>query len=130
MPASTVTLVIELIVTWFLGSGWGRGKGCFAIIICYLPSLIRTVILYAVPLRDNTTGVLLFAVYILNVIATCPPFMYSHLASNIAGYTKNSAVNSIFFIACLLGNIISPQAFLQLEAPTYTTDVVVTLVSF
>jgi MFS transporter, ACS family, allantoate permease len=130
MPASAVVLVVVLIVTWFLGSSWGQGKRCFAIMVCYLPGLISTVILYTVPVRDNTVGVLLFAVYFLNIISTCPPIMYSLLASNIAGYTKKSVVNTIFFIAYSLGNIISPQAFLQSEAPRYTTGVAVTLASF
>jgi MFS transporter, ACS family, allantoate permease len=130
MPASAVVLVVVLIVTWFLGSSWGQGKRCFAIMVCYLPGLISTVILYAVPVRDNTIGVLLFAVYFLNIISTCPPIMYSLLASNIAGYTKKSVVNTIFFIAYSLGNIVSPQAFLQSEAPRYTTGIAVTLASF
>lgn len=36
----------------------------------------------------------------------------------------------MFFIGYSLGNIISPQAFLQSEAPRYTTGVGVTLASF
>jgi MFS transporter, ACS family, allantoate permease len=39
-------------------------------------------------------------------------------------------VNSIFFISYSLGNIISPQAFLQSEAPRYQTGIAVTLASF
>lgn len=91
---------------------------------------LLTCILYAVPVRDNTIGVLLFAVYFLNVIGTCASIMYSLLASNIAGYTKKSVVNSMFFISYSLGNIISPQAFLQSESPRYTTGISVTLASF
>jgi MFS transporter, ACS family, allantoate permease len=39
-------------------------------------------------------------------------------------------VNSIFFIAYSLGNIVSPQSFLQTEAPRYETGIAVTLASF
>lgn len=119
-----------LAVTWFLGSKHGQGKRCFAIMICYLPGLVSTVILYKVRVSDSTVGVLLFALFFLNVISTCASVMYSLLASNIAGYTKKSVVNSIFFISYSLGNIVSPQAFLQREAPVYQTGIAVTLASF
>lgn len=130
MPVGAIFGISCLAVTWFLGSSWGQGKRHFAIMICYLPGLISTALLYSIPVSDSTVGVLLFALFFLNIISTCPPIMYSLLASNLGGYTKKSAVNSIFFICYSLGNIISPQAFLQKEAPRYSTGVAVTLASF
>lgn len=130
MPTSVVLFFSCLGVTWFLSSSWGQGNRCFAIMICYLPGVVSTAILYSVRVQKSTIGVLLFAVYFLNVISTCASIMYSLLASNIAGYTKKSVVNSMFFISYSLGNTISPQAFLQREAPRYTTGVAVTLASF
>jgi sugar phosphate permease len=130
IPSSGVFLISCLAVTWFLGSRWGQGNRCFAIMVCYLPGVISTAILYTVRVRDSTIGVLLFAVYFINVISTCVSIMYSLLASNIAGYTKKSAVNSMFFVSYSLGNIISPQAFLAKEAPRYSTGVAVSLASF
>lgn len=130
MPASAVVGVACLAVTWFLSSSWGQNKRIFAIITCYLPGIVSTVILYTVRVRPSTTGVLLFAIYFINVISTCASILYSLLASNIAGYTKKSVVNSLFFVSYSLGNIISPQAFLASEAPRYPTGIAVTLASF
>lgn len=130
MPASAVIGFTCLAVTWFLSSSRGQNKRIFAIICCYLPGVVGTVLLYAVPLRKSTAGVHLFAVYFVNTISTCASIMYSLLASNIAGYTKKSVVNSMFFISYSLGNIVSPQAFLQTEAPRYQTGITVTLASF
>lgn len=130
MPGSFVMFIACLSITWFLGCSWGQGKRLFAIMICYLPGLISTAILYAVPITDSTTGVLLFAVTFLQIISTCASILYSVVASNIAGYTKKSVVNSMFFVGYSLGNIISPQAFLQSESPRFTTGVSVTLASF
>lgn len=130
MPASAVIGVTCLAVTWFLSSKHGQNKRIFAIICCYVPGLVGTVLLYAIPLRQSTVGVHLFAVYFVNTISTCASIMYSLLASNIAGYTKKSVVNSMFFIAYSLGNIVSPQTFLKSEAPRYQTGIAVTLASF
>jgi MFS transporter, ACS family, allantoate permease len=130
LPIGFIFGISCLAVTWFLSSKWGQGKRCFAIMICYLPGVISTVILYKVPVASSNLGVLLFAILFLNIISTCASIMYSLLASNIAGYTKKSVVNSIFFICYSLGNIISPQAFLQSEAPRYETGIATTLASF
>lgn len=130
MPGNAVSLVCILGTTYFLGSRWGEGKRHFAIMLLYLPGLISTAILYAVPVQPSTTSVLLFAITFINAISTCAGVMYSIVAANMAGYTKKSVVNTMFFIGYSLGNIISPQAFLQSEAPRYTTGVGVTLACF
>lgn len=130
MPGNAVSLIACLSVTWFLGSSWGQGKRIFAIMIMYLPGLISTAILYAVPISRSSTGILLFAITFINAISTSASIMYSLLASNIGGYTKKSVVNSMFFVFYSLGNITAPQTFLQSEAPRYTTGVGVTLAAF
>lgn len=130
LPTGVIFAVSCLTITWILSTNWGQGKRCFAIMMCYCPGLISTVLLYKFQVSDGTLGVLLFAILFLNVISTCAALMYSLLASNIAGYTKKSVVNSVFFICYSLGNIISPQAFLQSEAPRYQTGIAVTLASF
>lgn len=128
MPVSAVYGVSCLVVAWWLSTKWGKDKRIFTIMVCYLPGVISTTILYSVP--TTQTAVMLFAVFFLNIISTNAGIMYSLLASNIAGYTKKSAVNSMFFICYSLGNIVSPQAFLQHEAPTYETGITVTLACF
>ena len=130
MPGLVVMSVSVFIVTWCLGRKWGQDKRIFAIMICYLPGIVSTIILVTVPVSDSSKGLLLFAVFFLNVISTCAPIMYSLLASNVAGYTKKSIANTMFFIAYSLGNIISPQSFLQKQAPKYQTGIGVTLASF
>ncbi|KAM0723527.1 hypothetical protein Q7P37_000514 [Cladosporium fusiforme] len=130
MPQYAVMAVACLAVTWLLSTRWGQGKRIFAMILCYIPGIVGTVLLNTVPLTDSTVGVHLFAVYFINTIATSASILFSLLASNIAGYTKKSVVNSMFFIAYSLGNIISPQTFLQAEAPAYTTGIGVTLACF
>jgi MFS transporter, ACS family, allantoate permease len=151
LPVGAIFGISCLTITWILGTKWGQGKRCFTLMICYCPGLISTVLLYRFQVSDSTLGVLLFAIMFLNIISTCAAVMYSLLASNIAGYTKKvcgrcsslacqantnttilqqSVVNSIFFIAYSLGNIVSPQAFLQTEAPRYQTGIAVTLASF
>lgn len=130
MPPGAIMAVSVLSVSWCLGRKWGQGKRIFAVIICYLPGIVSTAILFSVPVKDSTQGVLLFAIFFLGVISTCAAIMYSLLASNVAGYTKKSVANTMFFIAYSLGNIISPQTFLQAEAPRYQTGIAVTLASF
>lgn len=88
LPVGFIFGMSCLTVTWILGTKWGQGKRCFAIVICYFPGLISTVLLYRFQVSSSTLGVLLFAIMFLNIISTCAALMYSLLASNIAGYTK------------------------------------------
>lgn len=130
MPGMAVMGVTCLVVTWFLGTKWGQNKRIFMTILCYLPGVISTVILYRTPAEQHNKGLLLFAIFLLNTISTCASILYSLVASNVAGYTKKLVTNTLFFISYSLGNIISPQAFLQSQAPRYFDGIVVTLASF
>lgn len=130
LPISAVVGVVCLAVTWFLGSKLGQNKRILMCIICYLPGVVSTALLYAIPVSNSTHAVHLFAIYFMNTITTCASILYSLLASNVGGYTKKSIANTLVFIAYSLGNIVSPQAFLSREAPRYTTGVAVTLASF
>ncbi|CAK7235502.1 hypothetical protein SBRCBS47491_009314 [Sporothrix bragantina] len=130
MPISAVVGVTCLCVNWFLGSRYGKDQRILLCIICYLPGVASTAILYSVPVDNNNRGVLLFAIYFMNTITTCATIIYSLIASNIGGYTKKSIANTMVFIAYSVGNIVSPQAFLTREAPRYQTGVAVTLASF
>jgi MFS transporter, ACS family, allantoate permease len=127
MPISAIYGVFCLIVGWWLSTSWGKNKRIFTIMVCYLPGVVSTVLLYTV---ESNISLQLFAVYFINLISTNAGIMYSLLASNIAGYTKKSVVSSLFFISYSVANIISPQAFLSTEAPKYRTGIAVTLASF
>ncbi|CAK7204298.1 hypothetical protein SEUCBS139899_007053 [Sporothrix eucalyptigena] len=130
MPMSVVVGVSCLVVNWFLGSRYGKDMRIILCIVCYLPGVASTAILYSVPINNNSRAVHLFAIYFMNTITTCATIIYSLLASNIGGYTKKSISNTMVFIAYSIGNIVSPQAFLTREAPRYQTGVAVTLASF
>ncbi|KAL1893271.1 hypothetical protein Sste5346_006447 [Sporothrix stenoceras] len=130
LPINAVVGISCLVVTWFLGSSWGQNKRIIMCIICYIPGVVSTALLYAIPVNQNTLAVHLFAVYFMNTITTCASILYSLLASNVGGYTKKSIANTMVFISYSVGNIVSPQAFLTREAPRYTTGVAVTLASF
>lgn len=54
----------------------------------------------------------------------------SLLTANVAGSTKRSTVNAIFFISYCVGNIIGPFAFKSNEAPVYTSGIVAILVAY
>lgn len=111
-----------IIVSFFLSTKWGQGKRILLIIICYIPGVVCSLILYLSPIEPSTRSVHLFAV--------SAGITYSLLASNVAGYTKKATSGSIFFMAYCVANIVSPQTFLQSQAPRYTTGIAVTLAAF
>ena len=98
--------------------------------LCYVPGIIACAILHVVPISPGTRGVHLFAIFIIPMVATAAGLMYSLLASNVAGYTKKTVSGALFFTAYCVANIVSPQTFLQSEAPIYTTGIAVTLTTF
>ena len=61
-------------------------------------------------------GVFIFADY-----ASGFPFSLSIIGSDVAGYTKKTAVSAIVFLAYCAGNITGAQVFFAKEAPTYPT---------
>ncbi|KAG5742947.1 hypothetical protein H9Q70_014337 [Fusarium xylarioides] len=60
----------------------------------------------------------------LIICASCAnvfPMMLSLISSNVAGFTKKSTVNAVFFLGYCAGNIAGPQFFIPTEAPKYGT---------
>ncbi|CAK7212681.1 hypothetical protein SBRCBS47491_001549 [Sporothrix bragantina] len=130
MPQSAIAAVCCLVVTWFLGSTYGQNTRILLCIVCYLPGVVGTALLYSIPVTSSTLSVHLFAIYFINTITTCASIIYSLMASNVGGYTKKSIANTMVFIGYSVANIVSPQTFLSREAPRYPTGVAVTLASF
>ncbi|KAH8647818.1 major facilitator superfamily transporter allantoate, partial [Xylariales sp. PMI_506] len=130
IPSACVMAVTMISVSSFLSSRWGEGKRLFTIMVCYVPGVLATALLYSISVGPATKGVLLFAVYIVSCVASCGGIMYSLLASNVAGYSKKVVTGTIFFGAYCLSNIISPQVFLTREAPRYPTAIAVCLAMF
>ncbi|KAF5234777.1 hypothetical protein FANTH_11966 [Fusarium anthophilum] len=82
-------------------------------------SLVGTILVRQLP-SSNSAGR-----YIgLILCASCAnvfPMMLSLISSNVAGFTKKSTVNAVFFLGYCAGNIAGPQFFIPSEAPKYST---------
>ncbi|KAF5613724.1 vitamin H transporter [Fusarium subglutinans] len=82
-------------------------------------SLVGTILVRQLP-SSNSAGR-----YIgLILRASCAnvfPMMLSLISSNVAGFTKKSTVNAVFFLGYCAGNIAGPQFFIPTEAPKYGT---------
>jgi MFS transporter, ACS family, allantoate permease len=130
IPGPAILAVVMLAVMFSLSSKWGQEKRIFAILLCYLPGIISCAILHSVPLKASTKGIHLFAVFIIPICAVSAGILYSLLASNVAGYTKKTVAGALFFAAYCVANIISPQTFIEKQAPKYTTGIIVTLICF
>lgn len=52
------------------------------------------------------------------------------ITANIAGSTKRTTVNALFFISYCAGNIIGPFAFKSTEAPGYNSGIIAIMVSY
>jgi ACS family allantoate permease-like MFS transporter len=130
IPPGIVQAATMIIVSYFLSTKWGQGKRILLIIICYIPGVACSLILYLSPIAPSTKSAHLFAIIFVPVVAVSAGITYSLLASNVAGYTKKTTSGSIFFMAYCVANIVSPQTFLQSQAPRYTTGIAITLAAF
>lgn len=130
IPPGIVMAVTVIIVSTFLSTKWGEGKRIFIIIMCYIPGIVSSVILYKVPVSPGTRGVHLYAVFTITIVAAAAGVTYSLLASNVAGYTKKTFSGALFFSAYCVANTVSPEIFLASQAPHYQTGVAVTLAAF
>lgn len=123
IPSGIILSLGTFFLTYFLSQEWGRGKRIWSIILCYIPGVVSTVMLYKLPIKPSTKVAHISALYILGIVAITQGILYSLLASNIAGYTKKVVTGSLFFAAWSIANIISPQFFLESEAPRYETGI-------
>lgn len=130
IPGGIIFAIAMVLASFFLSTRWGEGKRIIFIIICYIPGIVASLILYLSPVGPNTKGVHLFAIFILSIVAVSSGVLYSLLASNVAGYTKKTVAGSMYFITSSVANIVGPQTFLSYQAPTYSTGVAVTLTAF
>ena len=130
IPPGMIQAVTMLLVSIFLATKWGQGKRIITIICCYIPGIISCAILRGVPLKPSTKGAHLAAVFIVPMVASSAAVIYSLLASNVGGYTKKTVSGAMLFSAYCVANIVSPQTFLQKQAPYYRTGIAVTLAAF
>ncbi|KAJ5776379.1 MFS allantoate transporter [Penicillium nucicola] len=130
IPPSIIMAVTMIIVSITLSTKWGEGKRIFFIILCYIPGLVSTAMLFALPFNAGTKTAHLGAIFIVPMVASSAGIMYSLLASNVAGYSKKVLAGALFFSSNCVSNIVSPQVFLTREAPYYHTGITVCMAAF
>lgn len=84
-------------------------------------SLIGLVLLYVTPAEAQYQGRRLAACIILSCAGVNYTVVMSVLGSNITGSTKKQMTSSASFSLYCVINIITPQTFLETEAPRYST---------
>ena len=96
---------------------------CFTMI-----SVCGVVMMYALDpamKSGRMAGFCLMMAFVANM-----PLGLSLISSNVGGFTKKTVVNSMFFVAYCIGNIIGPQFFYTSEAPSYPTGITASLCGF
>ncbi|OQD83545.1 hypothetical protein PENANT_c016G02061 [Penicillium antarcticum] len=93
-----------------LSTRWGEGKRIFFIILCYIPGLVSTAMLFALPFNAGTKTAHLGVIFNVPIVASFAGIMYSLLATNVAGYSN--------------------KVFLTREAPYYHTGITVCMAAF
>uniref|UniRef100_A0A0W0GES0 Major facilitator superfamily (MFS) profile domain-containing protein n=1 Tax=Moniliophthora roreri TaxID=221103 RepID=A0A0W0GES0_MONRR len=82
-------------------------------------SAIRPTYTATTTVHSFSTGVLLFAYYLLAFLFGGNPLIISWMTANIAGSTKKSVSISGYNAASACGNIIGPYLFASTDAPLY-----------
>ncbi|CAK7226516.1 hypothetical protein SCUCBS95973_006226 [Sporothrix curviconia] len=72
----------------------------------------------------------LVAVWLLSFISVGFSLSLTMVSSNVAGYTKKQLTAAFVFVGYCVGNIVGPQTFRAVEAPTYRSAYVAILVGF
>lgn len=115
MPLAVYNVIVVLLSAWLTKRF--RKSRCIVAASASALSLVGTILVRQLPATDNAGR------YIgLILCASCAnvfPMMLSLISSNVAGFTKKSTVNAVFFLGYCAGNIAGPQFFIPTEAPKY-----------
>lgn len=110
---------VSLVVTgMFVSSKFKNSRIILATSFLVL-SLVGALLIRELPVHMKVGR--LIGSYLFASCAAAFPFMLATIASNVAGYTKRTVVNAIFFVGYCAGNLTGPQAFKSTEAPEYPT---------
>ncbi|ATY67118.1 Major facilitator superfamily general substrate transporter [Cordyceps militaris] len=127
IPYSLVSAVI------IAGTGWLAGRyralNCILIIAVVVPCVVGAAIIYCRN-RIPSSGVQLFAYFLLSPGPASMPLNMALVSSNFKGVTKKMTMTALLFIAYCAGNIAGPQFFQESEAPTYKTAFRTIMVSY
>ncbi|KAI1085576.1 MFS general substrate transporter [Whalleya microplaca] len=121
----------------FLLFGWISSRfpntRCAGMLACNLISVGCGVALVVLPVgadgTDNKWGRLV-ALWLSAFSAVPFGMSLTMVSSNVAGYTKKQLTGAFLFVGYCVGNIISPQTFIDSEAPFYTSAYIAILVGF
>ncbi|KAF6801024.1 allantoate permease [Colletotrichum sojae] len=105
------------------GTGWTAGRfrkmNCILVAIVVLPCITGAAIIYS---REHvSSGVQLFAYFLLSPGPAAMPLVMSLVQSNYRGVTKKMTVSALLFLGYCAGNIAGPQFFKASEEPHYNT---------
>ncbi|ETS84022.1 hypothetical protein PFICI_05898 [Pestalotiopsis fici W106-1] len=67
----------------------------------------------------DSKGSLLAGNYLMNVIGSALPLLYSYSSANYSGHTKKVTMNALLLMSFCLGNIIGPLTFRDVDKPNY-----------
>lgn len=118
MPSGAFQLTSVLIATY--AASKIRKSRIIIIVVGYVFALIGILLVQRLPAANKIGR--LFGYWMMILFSSAFPLMLSLIASNTAGLTKKATVNAMFFIGYCVGNIVGPQLFKSLEAPTYTVS--------
>ncbi|PPJ56603.1 hypothetical protein CBER1_01779 [Cercospora berteroae] len=107
----------------------GRFKNIRTLImpLYVVPTILATALLWQVPHTAEHNKGLLICNYIAGSYVASLVIALQLPANNVGGYTKRVTSTAFVFLAYCAGNIIGPHAFLESEAPTYSTGCTVTM---
>ncbi|OJJ52430.1 hypothetical protein ASPSYDRAFT_164820 [Aspergillus sydowii CBS 593.65] len=93
----------------------------FMMVFSTAASLLGVLLVWKID--DSNKAGRLMGIYISVGYAINIPLCMSLVTSNVAGFSKRSVVSAMVFIAYCLGNIVGPQFYNELEAPSYPTGI-------
>ncbi|WOO79402.1 putative transporter [Vanrija pseudolonga] len=121
---SLQTLLLGMVGSWvvvnycfWLWFGDRVGNRCLSAMPPCCVSIIGFAIMYATP--EHKRMVRLAGYYICVPWFVTVPIALSLITSNVAGKTKKTTVNALFFISYCIGNLVGPQAYQQRDAPRF-----------
>ncbi|KAH7024357.1 dipeptide transmembrane transporter [Microdochium trichocladiopsis] len=117
MPNGAVEIVAMALGAYF-SSKLKNGRTMLMFVIA-LPTVAGCIMLAVAP--RYMTWVRLTGVWTLTCIPASYALLLSLISSNVAGTSKKVVVTLSSFIFFCVGNIVTPQLFIDKEAPYYTT---------
>lgn len=114
-PAGAIAAVTTLLCGWYSDK---KNERMLPIVYALVPTIVGTAILIGLN-GSSQKGALLFGVYLIGTFGSALSTVYAYNASNTAGHTKKSTINSMTLVSFAVGNIIGTQIFAPSDAPSY-----------